>query len=698
MSANVYPFEAGRDLPAGSLNAAIAGAATAETNRAVAAEAAETARAEAAEAALAVDIAALATPITPAEIANAQYAQPFWPTQGSLQLFPFTQAVGTDLTTLGWVKTGNSGGTAKVSSTQSVNLTFGSGETAYTFDAGSRVHYADSYVNPQAGTPSSFPLCVRMIDASNFIGLRTGGSGIELFQRVAGTFTSLFALGAAGPNTTFGPYRIEATADDKVRLYFGGNLLFSGVIPAALTAATKVGLVIRTTTYANAFSDLRIYTGKPLHGRANGSLCWFAEPRAVSAQSKTWFGYSRPLSINGGYGNCCIGEFNHTTGLTTEFIIKANALGYNDDHSQPSFLIRPDGRLVAFYCNHGDTAIHMRVSVNAYDATVWGAEADIVTDVDPDNVITYPSPVMLSAQSNKIYVFYRGIAQGLTCITSTDLAAATAPASSGAAMGTVTWSSPAVWIATITSPTDKGVYHKVWSDNVSRIDFACTNATPRSLVPGLTLKDVRHFYWDGTTARASDGAALAAFPLTTNAMTAIATSAAPDSYGDIWVWDCFRDAASGTVHVAFVRFLSDSDHRYYVARWDGQIWSKAEIPNTATQRMCVTTNQPQYTHGICFDPDKPGVVYLAIGDMTASVLYRLVTLDNGATWSRLAISSPDLAGERYVGVNYRPFVPRNRDGTKCAVMWNRGTYDDTSTQFPSIAGGFHADVYSATIT
>ena len=53
-----------------------------------------------------------------------------------------------------------------------------------------------------------------------------------------------------------------------------------------------------------------------------------------------------------------------------------------DDHDAPGLFLLPDGRYIAMYSNHGNTAMgdylsRYRISTNPHDATSWSAGADI---------------------------------------------------------------------------------------------------------------------------------------------------------------------------------------------------------------------------------------------------------------------------------------------------------------------------------
>jgi hypothetical protein len=196
---------------------------------------------------------------------------------------------------------------------------------------------------------------------------------------------------------------------------------------------------------------------------------------------------------------------NHYTGVVTEYPL-VTAYNWFDDHANATFLIRPDGRLIAFYCYHGDnTGIAYRISVNPYDASAWGAQVRFNVGSAGPWGITYPSPVMLSSEGNKVYVFYRDGDSNFSYATSTDMATVAAPASDGAAQTAATWSTLSVVIAKPGDYTIKGVYARITNDGTSRIDIAASYASGPG---GPPFVDVRHMYYQSGKWYNSAGAEL----------------------------------------------------------------------------------------------------------------------------------------------------------------------------------------------
>ena len=648
------------------------------------------------------------------------------------------------------------------------------GESAYLYETGSIVHSVEATI--RAASPNTnFQVCVRMIDQYNYIGLRPNSSStrVECFQRVGGAYTSLFFTTTVDGTHLADNYRLESRADDTVAVYCENTLMGTAVVPVGLTGATKVGMGNHAGTIANAVGPFTIYTGPILHGyAATGAWCWFNDPRAIAANGKTWVGFTAVDPPNPPYGSIRVLQIDHATGVSSVYTL---ITGYNwgDDHNNPGLLIRPDGRLVAFYCQHSDVnGIRYRVSVNPYDATAFGAEN--ICAVPVVGGVCYPSPLILSGEANKAYLFFRDGDSNTSAITSTDLATVAAPASNGAAQTAATWSAMQVFVPNPGDYISKGIYTRISNDGAARIDIAATFAFQSA---GGTKIDVRHLFYQGgvintssgrdlgrksgfgtsrtttfTAASAStvivvasatglvvgmpalangfiksgavitniagtsitlsqptsaiaSGASVSFLHYAFGTMTAVATSGTPDNLGDIWIHDLVRDASSGYVYAAFVQFLSATQHQYWYAVWNGVTWTKTPIPGALTGSLtpAATTPESYYSPGMALDPMIPGLVYVSLGNAegTQCRLYRMITPDGGLTWTQESMNPPDILGGTYVGQNFRPYVPRNRD-KRAGVVWLRGRYNFYNTgNDPANAGdpfgGYHSEIMSAKV-
>lgn len=622
-------------------------------------------------------------------------------TLGTAQAFDFTTGYtnGTSLTSISpWQKSGSAPNTTVQISGATLAFSDSGGlETLWYLEQSNRIHYAEANCT-SAGSSTHFPCVIRAADANNFVGIRanTTTHNVEVFQRVAGTFTSLATYAIGSANRPAGRLRLEVSGDDTVSAYYAGMLLGTVTCPAALTNNTKVGVVARSSTAA--ITDFHAYAGVPVHGLASGVWCWFTEPRAVSANGKTWFGTNTIGSLNNtGDGIVQITQVDNTTGATSTYALK-HASGFGDDHCHPSICLRTDGRIVCFYSGHIDSAgIRYRVSVNAYDISGgFSAEQTFGATDATTNPVSYASSFILTGESNKCYVlFRRNIDVGF--YTSTDLNSLTAPASDGAAITAATWSSAATWV---TCTGAKGVYVKAWSNNLDRIDLAMTDA----INPDHGTKlNICHAYWKNGALRQSNGQSITT-PVASTGTTIVAASGSPDNLGDVWVHDCYRNAVNGRVYIVFAQFVSQTDHRYWYAWWDGQQWLKYQLPLTSGSLTVYNTTgttgsgaETYYSPGIALDAGAEGVVYAAVGDVasTVSEMRRYVTADGGASWTYQVISGNVITNDVYSGKNFRPTVPRGRDA-RVAVLWCRGAYEFYVPGATLPDGmGYHCDVTHA---
>ena len=130
---------------------------------------------------------------------------------------------------------------------------------------------------------------------------------------------------------------------------------------------------------------------------------WFGDPRAVyheGAHRRTYTGWvSRDGSVQ-------VASFDHDTGQRTIATLKARL--QIDDHNNPSILVRPDGRLLVFWSTHAGPTMWYRRSARPEDVSAWEPERVFPTNTPGSRGYTYPNPVQLSAEGNRVYLFWRG--------------------------------------------------------------------------------------------------------------------------------------------------------------------------------------------------------------------------------------------------------------------------------------------------
>lgn len=129
--------------------------------------------------------------------------------------------------------------------------------------------------------------------------------------------------------------------------------------------------------------------------------CWFADPRAVFYNGKTYLGW---VSSS---GHAMAASLLNTTGQVSEPFNLHNV--GRDDHNNPTVLVRnSDKRVLYFFTGHDSAGMYARISTNPEDVSSFGSSIDISTPTG-GGLHTYPTPVQLVDESGEpIYLFWRG--------------------------------------------------------------------------------------------------------------------------------------------------------------------------------------------------------------------------------------------------------------------------------------------------
>lgn len=382
-------------------------------------------------------------------------------------------------------------------------------------------------------------------------------------------------------------------------------------------------------------ADYEVFT---VSAAPDGAWAWFGDPNVTVVHGEyAYIGYVDTS------GNVALRVHNLTTGVTGSEIVLKAALDV-DDHVNPAFLVRPDGKLQAFYCRHEplSTDMHTRVSVNtlASDPTLSGGFA---TEVNLDAQLgarsyDYPMPFYLSAEG-LIYLFWRDIPTGssyrLNYSTSVD---------------GDTWTSKTL-VYQNTTKTGRA-YWRMIGNGVDRIDIAVTDGTPN-----IDTTHLAHFYYDGTW-RGSDGTDLGPPVFNFDDFTPVHTSSNCMAY-DI------DQGPDGHPRILFQTFAgSFSAHLHNYARWTGSAWTKTEI---APAGNGIDTATRSYSPGMCFLRGAPDTAYLSREVSGQYEMFRYVTGNDGVSWTATQLTTGSAAK------NIRPVSPRGQTAALRA-LWMYGAY------------------------
>jgi hypothetical protein len=312
-----------------------------------------------------------------------------------------------------------------------------------------------------------------------------------------------------------------------------------------------------------------------------GAWSWFGDPRSVNHQGihrRTYTGWVTPD------GSIQVASYDHDSGRRVIVTLKARL--QIDDHDNPSILVRPDGRLLVFWSTHAGPTMWYRRSLRPEDVTAWEPERTLPTNTPGPLGYTYPNPVQLSAEGNRIYLFWRGGNFNPSLSTSSN--------------NGDTWSAA----RTVISNPGQRPYVKYASNGRDTIAMAFTEGHPRSLQTSIYYAAYRA----GALHRA-DGSTIA-----TMANLPIPLTAGDKVYDQAtnsraWVHDVALDQAGHPV-IVYATFPTNTDHRYRYARWDGTRWTDRELVR-AGRSMSADPTGAYYSGGITLDHQDPSTVHLS---------------------------------------------------------------------------------------
>jgi hypothetical protein len=400
-------------------------------------------------------------------------------------------------------------------------------------------------------------------------------------------------------------------------------------------------LIVCLSIAGLAAASAAAHTGVERLGR--GGWSWFADPRA--------------LELKGEHDQIIVGWIDQSGFVTVASVDRrtghrrVHVVGhlYGDDHGAPALVVEPDKRITVFYAAHNGSRMYTRTTDQPEDVTSWGPEQTIPPGQGGQFGYTYPNPVMLSREHDRLWLFWRGGDWEPTFATRT--------------LGGE-WSSAH---ELITAPGARP-YMKVATDRKSRIGFAFTDGHPRDVLTSIYYMAYRHgglYTAGGRRIGAPGGSSIRPSPATV-------VYDAHNTHVPSWVDDVAFDRRGHPV-ITFETYPSRAQHhRYWYARWTGQRWALHQLVDGGPT-ISPGTLELEYSGGIVLDHREPGTVYLSRKIGPVWQIERWVTRDGGVHWQHVQITSGSTS-------NIRPVVVRDSSTERAPIVWLRGTYG-TYTSF-----------------
>jgi hypothetical protein len=368
-----------------------------------------------------------------------------------------------------------------------------------------------------------------------------------------------------------------------------------------------------------------------------GSWCWFADPRAINLPG------SDPQTVVGWIdwtGAITIGSYDNALGA-----IHTHVVGYQrrDDHSSPSILLERDGRLTVFWSGHDGPQIDYRSTLKPGAIDEWGPMAHVPADLGGHRGFTYPNPQLLSAEGDRLYLFWRGPDWGQDYATR-------------AVDGT--WSSGH---RLIENPGQRP-YVKVDSNGRDKIAIAFTDGHPREMTTSIYFASYHGgWLWKPNGAKI---ARMGAGPIAPRRASLVYNG--PKYHASGWVWDVALDRHDRPV-IVYATFPRGGDHAYWYSRFDGTRWVSHFLA-FGGPTISPATAEREYSGGITLDHSDPSVLYMSRKVAGWFEIERWVTANGGYSWHRSTVI-------RTPGVNnVRPVVPRGPGDGPIRLLWLHGDY------------------------
>jgi hypothetical protein len=429
-------------------------------------------------------------------------------------------------------------------------------------------------------------------------------------------------------------------------------------------------LIFQATTFCQ--SGTNWVDGTLIEYISDGAWCWFQDERAVVDTAKN------KLIVGSANMQASVDVIIYNIGTKkVESTKRFNRLDYTDDHNAPAVMVAASGNYIALWAHHYDK---YNTHYSVYNGSSWAAEKTFNWNTIPggtDYTIAYCNVYYLSKEK-RVFNFSRANDKAPNFLYSED--------------DGNTWKFGGQLTTNNSNTYNKG-YYKYWGNGVDRIDMVFTEEHPRDQTTSIYhgyIQGGKTYNTKGEVADEDiyDRAHMPMFDKFTKVF-AHGTVVNGVTMGRCWEHDIAR-YEDGTVAILFKARAnnSETDHRNFYARYDGNGWKVTYIGKAGTKMY---DSEQDYTGLGALNPDDPDRIYLCStfnpgNDNTAASsrreIWRGTTQDHGATWKWEPVTANSSVD------NFRPIVPQWKPG-KEAVLWFRGTYETAQIFTTKVVGTFY---------
>jgi hypothetical protein len=423
-----------------------------------------------------------------------------------------------------------------------------------------------------------------------------------------------------------------------------------------------------------------IVKGNLIQFNDNGAWCWYQDERTIvdPAAGRLIIGSVANSHGVGGSprdGDIDVVFYNLMSGTSSRLTLAEGGSNFSgsDDHNAPAFLIRPDGKYLAFYAGHNNNNnSYYRIFSN----DTWGAQQVFDWNARRPggvNFATTYSNLFYLPSEGRTYNIARGNNKSPNIMTSTD------NGDNWTYGGQLTMNANVGYV---------NGYLKYCSNGVDRVDFICTEYHPRDY-----NTSIYHGYFKNGKSYKSNGTVVDNNILDTlNIPTPTDFTlvfAANTVYNGIVMTRCWnidvQTYSDGTIATIIEARANDieTDHRFFYCRYNGTTWTYTYLGKAGTK---LYSSEQDYTGLGALHPNNPNIIYISStyspidsSFLTVHEIFKGVTSNHGATWAWTPIT------KNSVRDNLRPIVPL-WDANNTALLWWRGTYSSAQMFDAAVVG------------
>jgi hypothetical protein len=274
------------------------------------------------------------------------------------------------------------------------------------------------------------------------------------------------------------------------------------------------------------------------------------------------------------------------------------------------------------------------------------------------NTNTYANPVMLSAENNRIYLFWRGVDNKPNYSFSDDLGK--------------TWSEGRIFVLPERIYEMRRPYMKVESNGKDKIMFAFTDGHPNN----EKENSIYFMYYKGGNLFNAKGEKIGEFdgqPVSPRQASVVYDASITKQKA--WIWDIAMDEKENPVLV-YVKFPDNLHHVYCYSKWDGKKWRTYGLVNSGAWFPSDMVREPNYSGGLVIDHENPNLLYISVKRESNFEIEKWII--KGRKW----IIEP-LTGQSGKD-NVRPFAVRNAgENTPLQVLWMQNNFYVHYTDYSS---------------